>query len=195
MYSFMPRGGRVSPVQFWLLLILSEGPNYGYKIIQRLREMFRGYWEPKAGTIYPALDRLNRASLISSRVEHRDDAPDRRYYRITEKGEEVLREAVRRWSRVMEHIEAYGESHRAIRRFRGRLSREELGRLLVKMGEGMKKGRFDLSEALPLLKTATVEPTEPLQVKLLYAWEDGKLEVELEFEWTPKGEEERTGDE
>lgn len=189
MHSFMPRGNRISPVQFWIMLVLSEGPNYGYRIIQRLRRMFGGYWEPKAGTIYPALERLSGASLISSRVEHRDDALDRRYYTMTEKGEGVLREAVMRRSKVMEHIEAYGEAHRAIRRFRGSLSRDELGDLLIKMGEGLRSGPFDVSEVLPSLEAVVVEPTEPLQVKFLYAWEDGKLEVELEFEWTPRGKE------
>jgi len=181
----MPRGNRISPVQFWILLVLSKGPNYGYRIIHHLRRMFMGYWKPKAGTIYPALERLSEASMVSSRVEHRDDAPDRRYYTITEKGEEVLMEAVKRWSKMMEHIEAYGEAHRAIRQFRGSLSRDEVGNLLIGMGEGLRTGRFDVSEVLPSLKAVVVEPTEPLQVKFLYAWEDGNLEIELEFEWSP----------
>ena len=63
--------------------------------MQRLKDIFKGYWQPKAGTIYPALERLSEASLITCRVEHREDAPDRRYYTITKKGEEVLKETVR----------------------------------------------------------------------------------------------------
>ena len=76
MHSFMPRGNSVSPVQFWILLVLPRGPNYGYRIIQRLRRIFGNYWKPKTGTIYPALERLSEASLVSSRVEHKEDAPD-----------------------------------------------------------------------------------------------------------------------
>jgi len=193
MHRLIPRGDKISPVQFWTLLVLSKGPNYGYRIIQRLREMFGGYWRPKAGTIYPALERLSRFSLVSSRVEHRDDAPDRRYYTITEKGKEALMEVVMRWSKVMEHIEAYGEAHRAIRRFRGTLSKDEMGNLLIRMGDGLRIGHFDVSELLPHLEAAMVKPTEPLKVKFLYAWEDGKLEVELEFEWSPAGEVEERG--
>ncbi len=195
MHSFMPRGQKISPVQFWILLVLSEGPNYGYRIMQRLKEMFKGYWNPKAGTIYPALEKLSKSSLVSCRVEHREDAPDRRYYTITEKGEEILRETVKRWSRVMEHIEAYGELHRAIRRFKGKIDKEGLGDLMVKMGEGIKKGVFDLSEILPSVRSAQIELAEPLQFKLLYAWENGKLEIELEFEWVPESSERRTPDE
>lgn len=107
----MPRGSRISPVQLWVLLVLSKGPNYGYRIIQSLERMFGGYWKPKAGSIYPALERLSNESLLSSRLEHKDDAPDRRYYTITEKGEKQLTEAVMRWSKVMEHIEVYGDAH------------------------------------------------------------------------------------
>lgn len=92
---------------------------------------------------------------------------------------------------LMEHLEAYGDTHRAIQQFRGSLSKDELGNLLITVGEGLKSGRFVISEALPSLKAVVVEPTEPLQVKFLYAWEDGKLEVELEFEWIPTREEDR----
>jgi PadR family transcriptional regulator PadR len=170
----------------WILLVLSKGPNYGYRIIQRLGRMFGGYWKPKAGTIYPALERLSDESLLTSRVEHRDDAPDRRYYTITEKGQEKLTEAVMRWSKMMEHIEVYGDAHRAIRQFRGSLSRDEMGTLLIMMGEGLRNGLFDVSELLPLLEAEIVEPTDPLEVKFLYAWENGNLEIELEFEWKPQ---------
>ncbi len=186
MQSFMPRGRGLSPVQLWILLVLSRGPNYGYRIIQRLGRMFGGYWKPKAGTIYPALERLSDESLLTSRVEHRDDAPDRRYYTITEKGQEKLTEAVMRWSKMMEHIEVYGDAHRAIRQFRGSLSRDEMGTLLIMMGEGLRNGLFDVSELLPLLEAEIVEPTDPLEVKFLYAWENGNLEIELEFEWKPQ---------
>jgi len=153
--------------------------------MQRLKDMFKGYWQPKAGTIYPALEKLSRESLISCRVEHREDAPDRRYYTITKKGEEMLKETVIRWNKVMEHIKAYGEAHRAIQRFKGDLDREKVGNLLIKIGEGVKKGTFDLSEVIPSPESVVVKPTEPLRFKLLYAWENGKLEIELEFEWVP----------
>lgn len=194
MQSFMPRGKRLSPVQVWILLVLSKGPNYGYRIIQRLERMFGGYWKPKAGTIYPALERLSEESLLSSRLEHRDDAPDRRYYTITEKGQEQLTEAVMRWSKMMEHIEVYGDAHRAIRQFRGSLSKDETGTLLIRMGEGLRTGLFDVSELFPHLEAEIVEPTDTLEVKFLYAWEDGNLEVELEFEWKPQKKTDRVSE-
>jgi DNA-binding PadR family transcriptional regulator len=46
---------KVSVVSLWLLILLSEGPKYGYEIITELEKRFSGYWKPKTGTIYPAL--------------------------------------------------------------------------------------------------------------------------------------------
>ena len=186
MHHFTPREKKISPIQFWLLLILSEKPNYGYQIIKRLKEMFKGYWEPKTGTIYPALEKLNKKSLISSRVEHREDTPNRRYFTLTEKGKNVLRENIKRWSKMIEHIEVYGETHRAIQRFRGPISSEALGRLLIEMGKGVKNGEFNLSEALPTFKPQLVKIKEPIKIKFLYARENEGLEIELEFKWETK---------
>ena len=76
----MPHGMKVGAVSLWLLLLLSEKPMYGYEIIRELEKRFSGYWKPKTGTIYPALDRLEKNRLVTSRVEFREEAPDRKHY-------------------------------------------------------------------------------------------------------------------
>lgn len=43
MQPLLPKEPDVSSAQMWILLVLSEGPNYGYNVIQRLSEMFLGY--------------------------------------------------------------------------------------------------------------------------------------------------------
>jgi len=83
------RWRRVTPIEILILLQLKKGPLYGYEIIKKLREEFKGVWEPKTGTIYPALRRLEGRSLV--RTEVRDE---REYYHITPLGEEVLRESL-----------------------------------------------------------------------------------------------------
>lgn len=170
----------------WLLLVLSDGPDYGYNVMQRLDRMFAGYWKPKAGTIYPALEKLTEHELVSRSHEHREEGPDRTYYTITPRGEEVLRRGMERWSRVMDQVDQYGERHRAIRVHRARLDRKELGDILVRLGEAVKKGAFDISTPLPTVEPSRVELTEPLFFKLLYAYEEDRLEVEMEFEWKPE---------
>lgn len=176
----------MSPVQMWILLILSEGPNYGYNVIQRLDEMFSGFWTPRAGTVYPALEKLMDQGLITGRVEHREEAPERRYYTITPSGERALRQGMDRWGTMMEYIEEYGERHRAIRKGRADMSREELGELLVNLGGSIKRGELEASGHLPEMQPETIRFTEPLVYKFLYAYIEGGREIEIEIEWAQK---------
>jgi PadR family transcriptional regulator PadR len=167
----------------WILLILSEGPNYGYNVIQRLDEMFSGFWKPKAGTVYPAIEKLMESGLISGRVEHREEAPDRHYYTITADGEGALRVGMYRWGTMMEYIEEYGERHRAIRKGSAEMAREELGVLLVEFGESLKKGEGEASMHLPEMKPEKMRFPERLVYKFLYAYIEGGREIEIEIEW------------
>ncbi len=75
MTAVMPRESGISPVQMWILFILSDGPDYGYKLIQRLDKLFAGHWKPKPGTIYPALDKLAQDGYVSRIHEHREEGP------------------------------------------------------------------------------------------------------------------------
>ena len=52
-------------------LVLSERPMYGYEIIKELGKRFAGYWEPKTGTIYPALEKLEQDKLVTSQRERK----------------------------------------------------------------------------------------------------------------------------
>ncbi len=79
----------LSPVQFLILMALKRRPMYGYEIIKELREMFGDIWEPKTGTVYPALRRLEMKGLV--KTELRDD---KEFYSLTERGEDVLKYAV-----------------------------------------------------------------------------------------------------
>jgi hypothetical protein len=49
-----------------LLGILAEGENYGYAIIQRVRELSNGQLEWTEGMLYPVLHRLEREGLITA---------------------------------------------------------------------------------------------------------------------------------
>ena len=173
-------------MQMWILLILSEGPNYGYNVIHRLDDMFSGFWKPKAGTVYPALEKLMDQGLINSRVEHRAEAPDRHYYTITTGGENALRIGMDRWGTMIEYIEEYGERHRAIRKGSTEITRKELGGLLVKFGESLTRGDFEASEHFPRMKPETIRFPEHLVFKFLYAYIEGGREIEIEIEWAEK---------
>ena len=75
----------VSPLQMLLLIQLDAGPKYGYEMLVTLKEEFEGTWEPKTGTVYPALKSLEKKGYIST--ETREDTD---YYMITEQGRQLF---------------------------------------------------------------------------------------------------------
>jgi DNA-binding PadR family transcriptional regulator len=79
------KGNRISPAQFIMMVILRNGPMYGYEVLKALREEFGEFWEPQTGTVYPALKRLGEQGLVST--ELRDD---KEYYSLTEEGRERM---------------------------------------------------------------------------------------------------------
>ncbi len=76
-----------------------EGATYGYELIKRLQDKSNGHWDPSYGTIYGALNRMEKKDLIE-RAEK--EAEDRKYYRLTGKGEREL-------ERRVEDIKELGE--------------------------------------------------------------------------------------
>jgi DNA-binding PadR family transcriptional regulator len=80
-----------------VLHCIAEGVEFGFDIIE--------HTGLPSGTVYPALASLHRRGLVKSRWEDDDLArsqarPRRRYYRITEEGEEALSVALERLNRM-----------------------------------------------------------------------------------------------
>lgn len=88
-----------------LLAVLDGGPLHGYAVIQALRDDSGGRVDLPAGTIYPALHRLERAGLIESHwsvVSGRR----RRTYALTDAGRATLRVERDRWTEFAETVTA-----------------------------------------------------------------------------------------
>jgi PadR family transcriptional regulator PadR len=81
-----------------LLCMINRQPMYGYNIIKELEKRSNGYFQFKEGTLYPALHRLEKLGFISGDWEKLPNGQDRRYYRITAKGQEVLMEKMSVWT-------------------------------------------------------------------------------------------------
>ncbi|WP_227013711.1 PadR family transcriptional regulator [Paenibacillus psychroresistens] len=71
-----------------ILVLLNQGPHYGYEIKKEFDEMVQAQWPLNTGQIYSTIDRLVRDELVDSLGK--DDA-DRKQYAITSKGEDELR--------------------------------------------------------------------------------------------------------
>ncbi|MEU6981165.1 PadR family transcriptional regulator [Streptomyces sp. NPDC046371] len=84
--------------QYFILAVLMDGPLHGYGIIKAAEQATEGRLRIAVGTLYGALDRMERAGLVAAGDEEIVDGRARRYYRITEDGNQALgREALRMW--------------------------------------------------------------------------------------------------
>jgi PadR family transcriptional regulator len=79
-----------------VMSILAAGPAHGYRIIEELRRRSAGTFDLPEGTVYPALHRLEREGLLTSRwttgAQRR-----RRTYRLTRRGRSALERERREW--------------------------------------------------------------------------------------------------
>lgn len=78
-----------------LLHVLAERESYGYEVVQRLHEL--GLTDLAAGSVYPALSRLEREQRLASRLVPSDEGPARKYYRLTRSGYDALEAGADQW--------------------------------------------------------------------------------------------------
>ena len=81
-----------------LLSVLSAGPLHGYAAIEELRRRSRGAFDLPEGTVYPALHRLERTGLVTSRWS-RESGRRRRLYELTRGGRTAFAEQRAEWRR------------------------------------------------------------------------------------------------
>ncbi|RYP85830.1 PadR family transcriptional regulator [Nocardioides guangzhouensis] len=79
-----------------LLSVLTAGEAHGYAVITRLRERSDGAFDLPEGTVYPALHRLERDGLLTSRWD-RGSGRRRRAYALTQDGHRALEQKRRSW--------------------------------------------------------------------------------------------------
>jgi DNA-binding PadR family transcriptional regulator len=83
-----------------ILSILQGGKNYGYKIIQRVKEISGGSLHWSDGMLYPVLHRLEKEGFITSEWIISDLDRKRKYYSITEAGKVELHAEKESWMNV-----------------------------------------------------------------------------------------------
>lgn len=71
-----------------ILQILRNEEYYGYSLIKTITDNCS--FEINEGTIYPILSRIARDGLIESKWVESSKGPPRKYYNITQKGQEIL---------------------------------------------------------------------------------------------------------
>jgi DNA-binding PadR family transcriptional regulator len=82
-------GGEVGAPAYVVLGMLGLGPKSGYEIKRAVELSIRFFWTISQAQIYPALEQLEAAGLVSGRDEPRGRRP-RRIYSITASGRGAL---------------------------------------------------------------------------------------------------------
>ncbi|MEN6311890.1 MAG: helix-turn-helix transcriptional regulator [Acidobacteriota bacterium] len=83
-----------------ILSILLDGEDYGYNIIQRVKEASGGSLEWSDGMLYPVLQRLEKEGFVSSRWIVSEEGRHRKYYAITDDGRRELESEMAQWKSV-----------------------------------------------------------------------------------------------
>ena len=89
-----------------VLKTLSLEPIHGWGISQRIQQMSEGVLAVNQGSLYPALQRLEKDGLITSEWGTTDNNRQARYYRLTARGRRALADEVESWRRFAAGLEA-----------------------------------------------------------------------------------------
>jgi PadR family transcriptional regulator PadR len=89
-----------------VLKTLSLAPLHGWGISQRIQQISEGVLEVNQGSLYPALQRLEKGGLITSEWGTTDNNRRARYYELTAAGRRALGDELESWRRFAAGLEA-----------------------------------------------------------------------------------------
>lgn len=89
----------LTPAVFHILLVLTDGEKHGYAIMQTVKDISGGTFTMGPGTLYGSIKRMIQGGLITEtdqRPDSEEDDERRRYYKLTDFGQQVVTAEVRR---------------------------------------------------------------------------------------------------
>jgi PadR family transcriptional regulator, regulatory protein PadR len=89
-----------------VLKTLSLSPMHGWGISLRVQQISSGALEMNQGSLYPALQRLEKDGLITSEWGVTDNNRQARYYRLTPAGRRALGQELESWRRFASALDA-----------------------------------------------------------------------------------------
>ncbi len=97
----------LTPAAFHILLALADGDKHGYAIMQEVTALSAGQVRLGPGSLYGTIKRLLADGWIAEVEDHLDEGTERRrYYRLTELGQRVVRAEALRLARLVERARA-----------------------------------------------------------------------------------------
>ncbi|RLI07085.1 PadR family transcriptional regulator [Candidatus Bathyarchaeota archaeon] len=101
-------------IQLLVLRVLYETPMHGYRLMQEVNRLLAGRRTLKPGSLYTILRRMEQGGLLESEWEGAQTGLDRRVYRVSERGVEMLRAGrrmVEEQRRVLEEMAEFYRRH------------------------------------------------------------------------------------
>lgn len=89
-----------------ILRTLDRGSQHGYGISQTIRAVSKEVFRVDAGSLYPALHRLEKQGLVKSEWKVSDKKQRAKYYRISAAGRRHLSVEYTRWRQAVKAIAA-----------------------------------------------------------------------------------------
>jgi PadR family transcriptional regulator PadR len=93
-------------LEFLVLQIISAERVYVADILKQLSET---EFATQEGTLYPLLSRMRRDGLLDYEWKESDAGPPRKYYLLTAKGRDQLRETQEYWSKINGTVKKLGQ--------------------------------------------------------------------------------------
>jgi len=89
-----------------ILKAVSLGSLHGYGVLLRIQQISGGAFLVEQGALYPALYRLEEKGLLASEWGFSENNRRAKYYRLTRRGEQRLREQTESWNRIAAAVAA-----------------------------------------------------------------------------------------
>ncbi|HEX4120768.1 MAG TPA: PadR family transcriptional regulator [Verrucomicrobiae bacterium] len=95
-------------LEFLLLQIIAAEKVYVADILKQLSET---EFATQEGTLYPLLSRIRREGLVDYEWKESGAGPPRKYYQLTDKGRDQLRETLKYWDRINGTVKKLGQNN------------------------------------------------------------------------------------
>ena len=93
-------------LEFLVLQIIEAEKVY---VADILKQLSATEFATQEGTLYPLLSRMRREGLLDYEWKESDAGPPRKYYELTAKGREQLRETQEYWSKINQTVRTLGQ--------------------------------------------------------------------------------------
>jgi transcriptional regulator len=91
-------------LEMLILKTLALEPMHGFGISLRIEQTSKGVFHVNPGSLFPALNRLERAGRIQAEWHTTENNRRAKYYKLTESGRKALKEETREWGRQIAAI-------------------------------------------------------------------------------------------